>query len=283
MHRIVLAGLVALAAACGDERKEQRPIQYGTPEAPALEEQGAADTAQTTLQGSLAFTPITPTVEPASGAPGLADQLVASLGGYAAAKAAPAARSRKLAASATTRAIDTGGIDPSCVATTETSVTWSGCTATLTETDPYTGETMTMTVTVAGTLTRNAATGVTTWNIHETLGMTGTQAGEAVTMDATVDLSGTVTATASTIAGDTASSAIVRATYMGIPVNEAVRTTLALELGYQAEPFCLTSGTLVLEQRWAERPMGATEADLPDRGWRFEWTGCDQFTVAHGS
>ena len=60
-------------------------------------------------------------------------------------------------------------------------------------------------------------------------------------------------------------------------------TTLALDLGYQAEPFCVTSGSLVLEQRWTERPMGMDATALPNQGWRFDWTGCGQFTVAHGT
>ncbi len=140
-----------------------------------------------------------------------------------------------------------------------------------------------MTVDLSGTLGWNAATGTTSWDIHETMAMTMTQDGDTITMNATADLGGSMTVTASTIVADTSSSVTVHANYMGIPINEGVRTTLEMDLGYQADPFCITSGTLVAEQRWTERPMGATPETLPDQGWRLEWTGCGQFTVAHGT
>jgi hypothetical protein len=195
----------------------------------------------------------------------------------------PTAQSAKLAGGAALQAFDTGGMDPACVATTESSVTWTGCHMAVDDTDPYTGDTTTMTVDVSGTLSWDPGTGLTTWDIHETMAMTGTQGGNHMTMNATADLGGSMTVTASTIVGNTGSSVSVRANYMGFDVNEAIQTTLVLDLGYQADPFCITSGTLVAEQRWTERPMGGTPETMPDQGWRFEWTGCGQFTVAHGT
>lgn len=282
MKRIIVA-LVAVAVACSSEK--ERPIQYGAPAAPAYDEQAAAASAQTTLQGSLAFAPST---EPSAGAAGLADQLVAALdSGYTVGKTLPSEESRKLAATATTRVIATGGIDPACVSVvetlTQTTVTWTGCTDTVTTTGPGPGDSSTMTVTVDGTLTWTPGTGVTAWDIHESMAAMETQGGTTVTLNMTAELDGSIAVTGSTIVGSSASSVHVTENYAGLRMSAGVRTTLALDLGYEAVPFCVTSGTLVLEQRWTERPMGATEANLPDQGWRFEWAGCDAFTVAHGS
>jgi len=281
MRNIIAAGLVVLVAACseGSNGNHERPIQYGAAQAPTMSEEVAAGAAQTTLAGSLTFQPSS---EPTYGAPGLADELVANLGGYGVAAAMLTTQSANLAGRATVQAIDTGGMDPACVTTTESSVTWTGCHVEMMDVDPYTGDTTSMTVDVSGVLGWNAATGRTTWDIHETMTMAQTQGGDTMTMNATVDLGGSVTVTASRIVGNTGSSATVRANYMGMPVNQGVQTTLAIDLGYQADPFCITSGTLVVEQRWTERPMGGTPETMPDQGWRFAWTGCNQLTVAHG-
>lgn len=281
MKRLIVAGLVALAAACTSEDPSDPPIQYGAPQSPTYTEQGAAGSTQTTLSGSLTFQA---TSTPEYGAPGLADQLLANLGGYSAAKAMPTPRAAKLASGAAFRAIDTGGIDPACVTTTATSVTWTGCADTMIFTDPSTGATTTsVTVTVDGTMSWNAGTGTTTWSIHETMDMWDSSDGVTVSMTANVDLAGSLTVTASTIAGSSTSTVWAHTEYAGFSFNEGYVTTLALDLGYQAQPFCVTSGSLVLEQRWTERPMGMDAAALPNQGWRFDWTGCGQFTVAHGT
>jgi hypothetical protein len=276
MKRIFVA-LVALAAACGGEK--ERPIQYGAPAAPTTEQQGAATTAEATLQGTFTFAGST---QPAAGAPGLADQLVAQLGAYQLEKAMPTTSSAKLAASAASRAIDTGGIDPQCVDTSvPNQVTWTGCVVEQTTTDSF-GDTTTVRVTVDGTLSYTPATGVTTWNIDEHMAMTQTSTDGTMTMNVAAHLEGTITVTASRISGSTLSTVDMSGSYGAIPLNAGLRTTLAVDLGYQAEPFCVTSGTLALEQRWTQRPVGATAASAPDQGWQFEWTGCNQLTVRYG-
>jgi hypothetical protein len=282
MRKIAIAGLVALTAACGGGGKE---LQYGAAQAPTLDEQAAIADAQAALAASLAFAPST---EPASGAPGLADQLVASLGGSpapAASLPAPAsaqarrALGRAVALPATAATFDS----PACFATTATSATWSGCVVTLSDADPVTGDATDVTVHVDGQLGWNQATGVTSWSIVETIAMVMTSGGDTMRMNATVRLDGSVTVAASTIKGHTASSVNATASAQGLSASEAVTTTLDLDLAYQAEPFCLSGGTLTVQQVWSRRPAGATAADLPDQGWRFEWTGCGLFTVAHGA
>ncbi len=287
MNKTIVALVVVLAAGCGSGNDEQRPLQYGAPQPPTFEEQGAADTAQTTLAGSLTFQA---TTDPTFGAPGLPDQLASSLGAYVAAALGalsagdPAPSPLGIAGPASSRALTVVGIDPACVAITATTATWTGCVIEMTDTDPYTGDTTDMTVTVAGSMASNPATGLTTWDIDVTTAMTMTQGAAVVmTMTSSTALDGGVTVTPSTIVGNSSSSTSVTGSYMSIPLDEAVRTTLQLDLGYQAVPFCITSGHLLLEQTWLQRPVGATEATLPDQGWRFEWTGCDQFQVSHGS
>jgi hypothetical protein len=275
MKRTLVAGLVLLATACGGS--EDRRLQYGAPEAPTAAEEAAATDAQAKLAGSRTFAPAT---EPSYGAPGLAEQLVARLGGYATVSA-PAAQAKAAAGRAVVQAFDTGGLDPACVTITETSATWSGCVVETTETDPYSGDTTYLRVTVDGTLSWSA--GVTSWDIDETLAMTVTSGADTITMNAVAGLGGSITVTPATIVGHSGSSVSATANYRGLTVSEAFDTTLDLDLAYGADPFCITDGTLTLQQIWTRRPIGSTPADLPDRGWRFEWTGCGTFTVAHGT
>jgi hypothetical protein len=70
---------------------------------------------------------------------------------------------------------------------------------------------------------------------------------------------------------------------MGMIIPEGLETRLVGTLGYEPSPFCITSGALTVEQYWTQRPPGATDQSLPNQGWRFDWTGCGAYTVAHGS
>ncbi len=280
MKKIFAVALVALVAACAEDK--EKPIAYGAPQAPTYTEQGAATTAQTTLEGSLAFQAST---EPTFGAPGLGDQLAVNLGAIPVAAKMPTPASAKLAQGALRQAFETGGMDPACVGTVVdaagvTTVTWTSCHIELSSVDPYT---MDMAADIDGWLRWTPATGQTSWSIGETIALTVISEGETITTHTVAGLGGTVTVTASTIVADTRSTIDITMRYGGLTFNEALETTLAANLGYQAEPFCVTSGTFGLERRWLERPMGATEQSLPNQGWRFEWTGCNQFTVAHGS
>lgn len=280
MNRTIFVGLVTLTAACGGGGGA-RQLQYGTPQAPSTAEQLAGSDAQASLAANLSFAP---TTEPTYGAPGLADQLVASLGGYAAPTARVGApQVRRAVGRSVALAVGGTGLDPACVGITPTSVTWSACVVSFSETDPYSGDTTDMTVRIDGRLGWNPGTGTTTWTIDERIAMTVVSGGDTMRMNGTVGLGGTVTVTASTIVGHTGSDVDVAVNYMGMNLGEAVATSLDLDLGYQADPFCVTGGTLTLQQLWTKRPAGATAADLPDQGWKFAWSGCGLFTVAHGN
>ena len=279
MKKTILAGLGALAMACGGG--EGAPsIEYGSPQPSTLDEQAAAEGAQTTLAGTAAFQA---TTEPAYGAPGLADQLTAQLGAYTGMAAPPADPLRTLASRTLVRSSGTAltvGMDPACVVQDETSVTWNDCT--ISDTDPVTGDTMT--IVLDGWLTWDPGTGVTSWDVVETMDASMTVDVDTLTMHATVHPTGSITVDAvnSTIAGHAQSLVSETASYQGRTASAGLRTTLDLDLGYAVDPFCITSGTLELEQIWTRRPPGYTEATLPNQGWRFEWTGCGAFTVAHG-
>ncbi|HSN91296.1 MAG TPA: hypothetical protein VLS93_08705 [Anaeromyxobacteraceae bacterium] len=276
MKRTILAGLGALALACGGGTDNS--ISYGSPQPSTAQEQAAAGGAQTTLAATAAYQA---SPEPTVGAPGLADQLAADLGAYAG-MTAPTDPLRTLAAPTLGRSPGTAlfvPMDPACVVQDATSVTWTDCTTS--NTDDITGDTMTLVVN--GSLTWNPVTGVTSWDVVQSLDASMTMDAGVLTIHATAHPVGSITVTGTTIVGHAASTVSETASYLGQTVSATVVTTLDLDLGYQAEPFCITSGTLELEQVWTRRPAGYSEAELPNQGWRFEWSGCGLFTVAHGS
>jgi hypothetical protein len=275
MKKTIVAGLAAVVTACGSG-DSARPLQYGAPQPPTDAEKSARTTAQTTLQGSLTFTAPT---QPATGAMGLADQLAGYLGTHSPSVSATAPQAEKSAGRAISEAFSTGGMDPTCVTLTATSATWNHCVITATD-YPYPGDSIT--VTIDGTLGWDAGTRTTSWNILETYAATMTfpQYGTTTT-NGTATLDGTITVTDATIVGGATSSMSVTTRAMGFTVTEAAQTTLALDLGYQADPFCIDSGTLTLEHVWTQRPTNAPM--YQDQGWVFEWTGCNAFTVSHGS
>lgn len=278
MKKAIAAGLVVLFAACGGQ--DEHRLTWGPAQQPTFAEQDAAATAQATLQGSLAFAAST---EPSAGAMGLADQLVASLGGSMPTVGGPG-DVKQLAGEgrAGALAFDTGGMDPACVTTTLTSATWSGCVIEMTETDPYTGDTTWMRVTVSGTLGSSA--GVTRWDIAETFAMTMTSGGQQlVAASGTAKLLGELAVTDSTIVGYGGSILDITQSYMGFTMSAGLANTFNANLQYQADPFCITGGSLQVHQVWTQRPMGAPPAMYPDQGWLFSWSGCGVFTVAHGS
>ncbi len=303
MKRILALALAALAAACGSDTKQDRPIAYGAPLAPTPAEQDAMATASSTLQASLAYQPST---EPTAGAAGIGDQLASTLGGTQVTGPAKtgAPSSAKLTQGTTLQAFDTGGMNPACVVPSTELVsgvtvsvwTWGAdpnvpCVVTISSVDPMTSDTMDMTVTVAGWL-KDDGQGKTWWSIGEGYDVKMvSSANGTVTADGTATLTGQVKvdATARTIDLATASGVDMTTHYMGLNLPEGLATTTAASLGYD-DPFCISSGKLTVEQHWTKRPMGMTQDDLPNAGWIFEWTGCaplgapgGTFTVAHGS
>lgn len=170
---------------------------------------------------------------------------------------------------------------------------WAGCTVTVSEStpssyDPAHADTVDTTVRIDGRIDWSAATGTTSWSIREGFSIAEVVwmdafTSESFSMDGAVTLAGSFTVGAGTIVGQSATSVDMTIRTGGYAVSAGVRTSLDVDLAFQADPFCVTSGTLTLEQVWTRRPAGVTGADLPDAGWKFEWTGCGVVTVAHGS
>ena len=180
--------------------------------------------------------------------------------------------------------------DPACITTTVSatvgSVVWSGCLVHDVQTDPVTLDVTDVTVRVDGRVDWNGTTGVTSWNVAESLAMTMTSGPDVMTGSATIGLSGAITIKDGQIKGSTASNVSSTASFMGYSATAAMRTSMVVDLAYLPEPFCVTTGTLTLEQVWTRRPAGATAANYPDQGWKLTWTGdgitCGQVSVAHG-
>lgn len=272
--RKTLALALAALAACSSSKKE-KPLAYAAPIQPDAVEIGAIADAEATLAANVDF--VAPT-EPATGGPGLADQLVAGLGGYAVASRLQDPSSAKLAGTAVRQAFDTGGMDPACITTEQagavTTVSWGkAAPCTVVASDPTTS----LTVGVSGWLTHDASRGETDWNVGETFEMTTTSGGTAMSMWGTAALYGSMTIGADTITISSASNADVTTSMSGMTIDEQIETTLDGSLGYQASPFCVVSGSLQLEQRVSA--LGQDQA----QGWRFGWTGCGAYTVAHGT
>lgn len=280
-----LMGVLGLVAGCGGGGPS---VTYGAAMAPTAAEITAAGDATAGLGASRAFAPAS---EPTAGGPGLADQLAATLGAEGAPTAALPAQVRQL--TGRTVAVDTPAgtavttLPEACVTITGAagaavgSVVWSGCVVEVPPMAPITA----MTVRVDGRLDWSAATGTTSWSIREVVAtaMAG-DAGGSIEVDATIALAGSFTVGAGTIKGRSTTDVTAVTRISGYAITQAFRTSLDADLTFTPDPaFCVTGGTLTLEQAWTKRPFGADPAAYQDHGWRFEWDGCGSFTVAHGS
>lgn len=278
-----LVGVVTLAAGCGGGGPS---VTYGAAMAPTAVEITAAGDATAALGAGLFST----SSEPTAGGPGLADQLAATLGAEGAPTAALPAQVRGLTARAL--ALDTPAgtavttLPEACVTVTGAagaaagSVVWSGCVVDVPPTQLLTS----MSVRVDGRLDWSAATGTTSWSIREVVNTAMDSDSGPVQIDATITLAGAFTVGAGTIKGRSTTDASVTTRVSGFGVTQAFRTSLDADLTFTPDPaFCVTGGTLTLEQVWTKRPFGADPAAYPDQGWKFEWAGCGTFTVAHGT
>jgi len=305
-HAVASLTAVLALAACGGGGS--RTLTYAPSQPATALELAAAEQAQAAFDAGRAFAPAS---EPTAAAPGLADQLAATMGGEAlptasAARLAPATAAilatlpdamPAQARQAVGRAVAPAGaptavtaLDPACITTTVSatvgSVVWSGCVVHDVQTDPITLDVTDVTLRVDGRLDWNGTTGVTSWSIAESMAMAMTSGGDTMTVAATVGLSGAITNKDGTVKGSTASNVSVTGSYMGRSATAAMRTSMTVDLAYLADPFCVTTGTLTLEQVWTRLPAGASAANYPDQGWKLTWSGdgasCGQLSVAHG-
>jgi hypothetical protein len=108
---------------------------------------------------------------------------------------------------------------------------------------------------INGTISRSGDT--TSFNLMWTL--------NGSTFSGTTRITGAITITTSMITGNLR----MDQNYTSAGVGYNLSTTVAMNLGYQASPFCLTSGTLLV-QRTGTGMNGSA---------RLTWTGCNMFQV----
>ena len=167
-----------------------------------------------------------------------------------------------------------------CVTVQPGVIRYSNCTETETFTDD-TG-TYTATITMNGTFSFTLSGGNTAldWDVDMVLEQTGS----GMNLDVKNGYTGSLDIGPATIVGGARSDLDARVSMTGYPsVDFALTHLVDYDLDYQAEPFCVTGGTLELRRVWRDRPTGATSGDLPDEGVLFTFTGCGAAQVAWGT
>ncbi|HEY2027816.1 MAG TPA: hypothetical protein VGH20_01290 [Myxococcales bacterium] len=130
-----------------------------------------------------------------------------------------------------------------------------------------------VTVTVNGSLTASQAGA--SWDV--TADVQGARAAATYSI-ATHDV-GNFTGSEGHVSGQAGSDISGTVAVNGQTVSTfALATSVALDLGYQLTPPCVTSGTLEAKLVWTQRPAGVTVAD---KGVKIAWTGCGAFQVSH--
>jgi hypothetical protein len=172
-------------------------------------------------------------------------------------------------------AVSSGFDDPGCVTITLTQVTYAHCTVTESDTGS------TATIDVNGSLSRSL-TGVD-WDVAVAMDMTVYDTGGDVTVGVRSHLTGEigvsdVSADVRNVAGFARSDNSAWAAGQGQSISMAFTHNVDLDLDYNID--CVVGGSLELKRIWAERPQGATAADLPNVGILFEWSGCGLVNVS---
>jgi hypothetical protein len=179
-------------------------------------------------------------------------------------------------------AASAGFDDPGCVTVSLLAVKYDHCV--------YTDTTDGTVITIDGTFSR--AVGADSvdlqWNATAGVRVTSAVQGGTLVMVASNHLQGDVTVTLAgadlvTIAGAAKSDVAVSVSAPGASASAAYTDGADLDLDYQPSLQCVTGGTLEVKRLWAQRPSGATAAQLPDLGAKFEWTGCNVATVSWGT
>jgi hypothetical protein len=197
---------------------------------------------------------------------------------------ARAALSRRAAsfASGDLVAASAGFDDPGCVTLSLLAVKYDHCV--------YTDAANGTVITIDGTFSRTvgADTVDLQWNATAGFRLTAAVQNGTIVMAASSHLQGDVTVTLAgadlvTIIGAAKSDVAASVSGPGLSESEAYTNSADVDLDYQPSLQCVTGGTLELKRLWAQRPSGATAAQLPDLGVKFEWTGCNVATVSWGT
>lgn len=252
--------LLASCGGGGGNAALSKTFNYGAMTAPSPAEQTAATSAQGTVSSTSSFG-TSPDATKATSIVGLADDMAASALG-----STPIAMGGFTQDPALSRAMRTAAItDCTTVSSTQTSatVTFTNCS------EVASG----VTINLNGTVTATHDT--VTWDIQGSF--SGTNQG--VTVNVNLTQSGKLTVNATTVIGDATSSISGSASGNGQSVSLRLDTAASVNLNYAND--CVTSGTIEVKRVWAQRPTGATAADLPDAAVKLTWTGCNTVQVQH--
>lgn len=271
--------LLALAAACGGGGSEGnaavgRTFSYGPVTAASTSQQAAL---QQATQGALALR----TVADPSSAQALSDgsdMTTALLGtssgiGLFVAPTTPQRAALVAAGDVGRRALSTMPAgesfdNPGCVTTTATSFTLRGCSLVVSDSGTQ------MTITADGTASLLA--GTLTWDFRVGL----TMSGSGYSGNASARRHGSLTATASTLAGEILTEVSGSVSGGGRSESLGVSESVQLDLTYSTSPDCITGGTIEAKRVWTQRPSGTSSAELPDGAARAAWSGCGIVTVS---
>lgn len=289
-RKTLLGALCALAAACGgssgiDPTKVTfgypgaAPVAAGSPEASGA---GAGEVGVQGAHGLPGESDPTLATASAQSIVNMPENVASACMGDATTALAPGlpsaqARFEKRAAGfagGDVEAAFAGFDDPSCVTVAPGVITYRGCRETTAD------QGGTSTVTVDGTLTRTVVPGTATatWDVR--VGVVASGTGSTMTVQS--HLTGSFTLGASTLVGSSRNDTTVTMSMQGMSVRAAVTHLGDYDLQFQADPFCVTGGTLEVRRVWTERPPMADPSEMMDRAVKFTWEGCGIVTVAWG-
>jgi len=175
--------------------------------------------------------------------------------------------------------VSSGFDDPTCLSVTAGLVTFANCTITMDVSGQ--GVTAHISTAVNGTASLNPLTGTFAWDLRLVSDTTasGTHTA-AVHLDQ--HLSGTLTATATTLSGHIGGQFRASGTVDGTSVAAGFDESLDVNVTTTDALSCssrITAGTLTASRTWITRPAGMTAAQLPDVSATVTWTGCGQATI----
>lgn len=178
-----------------------------------------------------------------------------------------------------------------CVVSSATKVTMTGCTLTIINTSTSVGAptstttTMTTKVQVDGSVSVDPSLGKLSWDLKLASTMTSSSTPPAVTADisATVHFheSGALVVTDSTIKGDLLAEMSASASAQGQSLSLGVSEAVSLDVTYAGAgaQACVTGGTLEAKRVWTDRG-GESATLLPDKAAKVTWTACGVGNIA---
>jgi hypothetical protein len=179
-------------------------------------------------------------------------------------------RGRNLAIRSALSPQDVAVDDANCLTQAGTSATFQSCTVTIDETNLH------LVLTIDGSVTLDPTAGTGIWDLVVQADISSPDV-QATVAEHSV---GNFTATATTFDGAFENQFSVVATSQGTTNSLAVDESLTLDITFQGDPFCVTSGTLEAKRVWVTRPSGVPADELPDRGAQVTWNSCNDVNIA---